>query len=57
MLNLGALVPLNNLGHYIHWHWIYISYANFTVICLMIVVFVAALLLPFPGRKSRRSGR
>jgi hypothetical protein len=46
---LAALVPLDNLGHYIHWHFIYLSYSNLTVIVLMIVTFVAALFLPFPG--------
>lgn len=55
--DLGALVPLDNLGHYFHWHWIFISFANLAVIGLMIVVFVAALFLPFPGRRSRRDGR
>jgi predicted MFS family arabinose efflux permease len=57
VLNLGALVPLDNLGHYFHWHWIFISFANLTVIGLMVVVFVAAILTPFPGRKSRRGGQ
>lgn len=51
---IGALLPLNTLGHYISWHWIQISVANFVVIVLMIVTFVAALLLPFPGRRRRR---
>lgn len=57
LLHLGALVPLDNLGHYFHWHWLFISFANLVVIGLMIAVFVAALLAPFPGRKSRRDGR
>lgn len=50
---VAALFPLNTLGHYIHWHIIYISVANLTVIVLMIIVFAAALLAPFPGRKRR----
>lgn len=53
-LHIGALVPLNTLGHYIHWHWIDISVANFVVIVLMVVTFVAALLAPFPGRRRRK---
>ena len=53
-LHIGALVPLNTLGHYIHWHWIDISVANFIVIVLMIVTFITALLAPFPGRRRRR---
>lgn len=47
---LGALVPLNSLGRYIHWGWIQISVANLTVIILMVVVFIIALFAPFPGR-------
>jgi hypothetical protein len=50
---LGALVNLNGNGHYIHWGFIQLSYANFIVILLMIVVFVLAIVLPFPRRKGR----
>ncbi len=54
---LGALVAglinLNGSGHYIHWGFIQLSVANFVVIVLMVVVFVVAILLPFPRRKGR----
>ena len=50
---LAALINLNGSGHYLHWGFIEISAANLTVILLMIVVFVLALLLPFPRRKGR----
>jgi hypothetical protein len=49
---LGALINLNGSGHYIHWGFIQMSVANFVVIILMIVVFVLAILLPFPKRKG-----
>ena len=49
---LGALINLNGSGHYIHWGFIQISVANFVVIVLMVIVFVLAILLPFPRRKS-----
>jgi hypothetical protein len=52
--SLAALVPLDNLGHYLHWHFIEISIANVLVIVLMAVTFVAAILLPFPGRRRRK---
>ncbi len=60
MLRLDALgraisappVNLNHPGHYLHWGVIQISLANLLVVIAMIVVFVAALLLPFP--KGRR---
>jgi hypothetical protein len=48
---LGALINLNGTGRYIHWGFIQISVANFVVIVLMVVVFVLAILLPFPKRK------
>ena len=49
---LGALVDLNKRPYYIHWGVIKISAGNVVVIALMLVLFVAAILLPFP--KGRR---
>ena len=49
----GSLINLHRPGHYIHWGFIQISLANFIVILLMIVVFVVALLAPFPGGRNR----
>jgi hypothetical protein len=54
LTQFAALLPLNTLGHYLHWHFIDISVANFVVIVLMVVTFVLALVLPFPGRRRRR---
>ncbi len=48
---LGALINLSGSGRYIHWGFIQISVANFVVIILMVVVFVLAILVPFPKRK------
>ncbi|MBS1886423.1 MAG: hypothetical protein JSU06_04465 [Actinobacteria bacterium] len=48
---LGAIFDLNVPAHYLSWHFIQISVPNFVVIVLMIVVFVAALLIPFPKRE------
>lgn len=52
---LAALVNLGGTGHYIHWGFVQISVANFVVIVLMIIVFVLAILLPFPrhGKRDR----
>jgi len=36
-------------GHYIHWGVIQISVTNAVIIAAMVVVFVLAILLPFPG--------
>jgi len=51
---LAALVNLNHPGHYLHWGFIQLSVANGLVILLMIVVFIAAIAIPFrPGRRER----
>jgi hypothetical protein len=48
----GSLIDLNKPGHYIHWGFIQMSYANGLVILLMIIVFFAAILIPFKGHKG-----
>ena len=45
------LAGLNGPGHYLHWGFIQISAANAIVVLAMVVVFVLALFLPFPGSK------
>jgi len=45
---------MNGVQHYFTWGFIHISVANLIVIALMIVVFVLAVVLPFPG--GTRSG-
>lgn len=51
-----AAVPLdlNGTGAYLSWGVIQLSWANAIVILLMIVVFVLAVVLPFPRHGSRR---
>jgi hypothetical protein len=39
-------------GTYLHWGVIQISLTNLIVIGLMVVVFVLALVLPFPGNRG-----
>jgi large-conductance mechanosensitive channel len=48
---------LGGKPHYIHYGWFLISVANLVVIGLMILVFVLAIVLPFPGRPRRRPRR
>lgn len=50
---LTAPVNLNHPGSYVHWGVIQISVANLVVIGLMIVLFVLAILLPFPKSRDR----
>lgn len=49
---LAGLIPMDGPGAFLHWGVIQISAANLVVIILMLVVFVLALFLPFPGRKK-----
>jgi len=51
---VAAPVDLNGTGNYLHWGVIQISVANLIVIGIMIVLFVLALLLPFPKERKRR---
>ena len=53
---LGAVFNLNHPAHTVDWSFIHLSVANVVVIVLMLVVFVLALLLPFPGSAHRRGG-
>jgi hypothetical protein len=50
---LAAPVDLNGTGHYVHWGVVQLSVANLVVIGLIVVVFVAAVLLPFPRGRGR----
>ena len=55
---LAGVCPLASIlggkPHYIHFGWFLISVANLIVIGLMIVVFVLALVLPFPRGREKR---
>ncbi len=44
---VGSLIDLNHPGHYVHWGFVQLSVANLVLIGLMVVVFVAAVLIPF----------
>ncbi len=46
---MAAIFNLNHHASYIHWHSIQLSVSNLLVIVVMLVVFAAAILLPFPG--------
>jgi hypothetical protein len=50
----AAPVNLNHPGHYVHWGVIQLSVANLVVIAIMVAVFAAALLLPFPKGRNRK---
>jgi hypothetical protein len=43
-------------GRYVDWGVFHISVANVAIIALMVVVFVLAVILPFPGPAHRGRG-
>jgi len=51
---LAALVHLGGTGKYISWGVIQISLANLIIIAVMIVLFAAAIILPFPKHEARK---
>ena len=53
---MGAIFNLNHPAHTVDWSFIHLSASNVVVIALMLVVFVLAILLPFPGAERRRGG-
>jgi len=54
----ASSVLASGAGTYLHWGVIQISLTNLIIIGLMLVVFVLAIVAPFPGhRRGRDSGR
>ncbi len=51
-----AAIDLNQPGSYLNWNIFTISVANLVLIAVMVAIFGAALLLPFPGRRSSHGG-
>ena len=49
----SVAINLNQPGSYVTWNVFTISVANLVLIAVMVAIFGAALLLPFPGRHSR----
>lgn len=49
---MAAVFNLNHHAQYAHWHFFQMSVSNIIVIVLMIVVFFAAILAPFPRGRA-----
>jgi hypothetical protein len=43
---------MNDPAPYVHWGFILISLPNFVLICVMVALFVLALVAPFPKHRS-----
>jgi hypothetical protein len=54
---MGAVFNLNHPAHTVDWSFIHLSVANVVVIGVMLIVFVLAILLPFPGSAARDAAR
>ena len=50
---MAAIFNLNHPAHTVHWHFFSMSVSNVVVIMLMLIVFVAAILAPFPRDRER----
>ena len=46
-------VLASGAGSYVHWGVIQISVTNLVIIGLMLLLFVLAILLPFPGNRRQ----
>ena len=51
-----AAINLNQPGSYLHWSIFTVSVANLVLIAVMVVIFGAALLLPFPRGRAGQPG-
>jgi hypothetical protein len=51
---LAALVNLNHPASYLHSGWFEMSVPNVIVIGLMLFIFAAAIVLPFPGSRRKQ---
>jgi hypothetical protein len=49
---MAAIFNLNQHASYAHWHFFQMSVSNIVVIVLMIAVFFAAILVPFPSHRE-----
>ena len=54
--SLAALGDLNSPGRYLHWSIFTVSEANLVLIAVMVVIFGAALVIPFPGHDRKAQG-
>ncbi len=51
---MAAIFNLNHHAGFLSWHFIQLSAPNVIVIVLMLIVFFAAILAPFPGHDKSR---
>ena len=52
---MAAVFNLNHHATYVHWHFIDLSLSNIILIAVMFVVFIAAILIPFPRPRGSQT--
>jgi hypothetical protein len=50
---MSSSLVASGAGTYVHWGVVQISVTNLAIIGLMLLVFVLAILLPFPGNRRQ----
>jgi hypothetical protein len=53
---IAGVIDLNGPGRYLHWSIFTVSVANLALIVAMVVIFGAALLIPFPQHRKAATG-
>ena len=56
LTTLGTVINLNPPGRYLHWSIFTVSVANLVLIAVMVLIFGAALLIPFPRGRAGDTG-
>lgn len=54
---MAQMSPAAGVGRYVTWGVVSVSVTNLLIIVAMIVVFVLALVIPFPGHHGERRNR
>jgi hypothetical protein len=52
---MAAVFNLNHPAHVVTWHFISLSVPNLIVIAVMLIVFVLAIVIPFPAPPEEES--
>jgi hypothetical protein len=54
---MAAVFNLNHPAHVVTWHFFSMSVANLVVIAVMLIVFVLAIVIPFPAGKHEEGSQ
>lgn len=54
---MAAVFNLNHNASYVHWHFFQMAVPNVIVIIVMFVVFLVAILAPFPGHAGAHTDK